>query len=199
MKKGFLAVVASALIGFVLVGDVQAAYGYNLFGYTLNGGVGSYGNAKRYYFVDSSASGSSSVIDTGMSEWVNSTARTGVTTSVSYRSTTTQSSSVMDWYAGNYYDASQGVIAETEFWIYSTKVAPTAQNWGWNKEKINSVTYSPLSDWDERGSVAHEIGHAFGLAHSNSNPYAIMCQLSNGRQVQSATADDLNGVNALYH
>lgn len=46
--------------------------------------------------------------------------------------------------------------------------------------------------------MKHEIGHAFGLDHNNSNQYSIMCQMEFGRQVQSVQAVDNTALNGLY-
>lgn len=34
-----------------------------------------------------------------------------------------------------------------------------------------------------QAAIAHEQGHAFALAHNNSNPFSIMCQELHGRSV----------------
>lgn len=56
---------------------------YNAFGYTLNGGVGNYGYNTRNYWVDSSASNYTMMIDTAVSTWVHTTSRLGITTPIS--------------------------------------------------------------------------------------------------------------------
>lgn len=48
------------------------------------------------------------------------------------------------------------------------------------------------------GTIAHEAGHAFGLAHNQGNPKSIMCQTGSGRSVSSAQICDLKGINHLY-
>ena len=49
-----------------------------------------------------------------------------------------------------------------------------------------------------KGTIAHEAGHAFGLAHNQGNPKSIMCQTKYGRAVSSAQICDLKGINHLY-
>jgi Matrixin len=177
----------------------SSASAYNTFNnHVLNGGVGNYGNNKRYYYITSSASSYESLIDQAMNEWIYTTERVGITTPISYRKTTTMSQSVMDIYAGSYYPSYMGVLGETEFWKYDTKLDPYQENWGWNKIKLNNPNFNNLNSTDRKGTIAHEMGHAFGLAHNNSNPYAIMCQLGYGRKVSNSQADDLHGINYLY-
>jgi len=36
----------------------------------------------------------------------------------------------------------------------------------------------------EHGTMAHEIGHVFGLSENNGNPQSIMCRTSANRAVQ---------------
>ena len=74
---------------------------YHTFGdYTLNGGVGSYGSANRYYWIDASAFSSSQIssIISAAQTWVYTSSAIGVTTPISIERTTTQSSSVFDVY-----------------------------------------------------------------------------------------------------
>jgi hypothetical protein len=199
MKAKVGASLVLALIGTILVSEHQHVFAcYTFSGHTLNGGVGNWGYSTRYYYVSSSASNYSSSISTAMSDWVNSTTRTGISTSLSYRITTTQSSSVMDWYAGNYYDVTQGIVASTEFWVNQRTLNPNMENWGWNKELLNLPSFTPLTSYEQKGTIAHEMGHAFGLDHNQGDIYSIMCQLKYGRAVSMAGTDDLNGINSLY-
>lgn len=79
---------------FLFIGASVPVYAYNTFcGYTLNGGVGNYGYSTRNYWIDSSASGYTSLIDDAVSSWVHTTSRLGITTPISLSRTTTKSSS----------------------------------------------------------------------------------------------------------
>lgn len=61
-----------------------------------------------------------------------------------------------------------------------------------------STTLNLSADEKRQGTMAHEFGHAMGLAHSNNNPDVIMCQLRYGRRVYLPMADDANGINSLH-
>ena len=116
--------------------------------------------------------------------------------------------SKMDFYCKpNSYWVSQGqgnyVLAETLFYDGNTRLYPSQNNtvcWEFTNIYINDDNFrsSSFSNEQAQGTVIHEMGHAFGLAHNNSNPYSIMCQTSSGRKVQSVQAIDDNAVNAKY-
>lgn len=173
--------------------SVFAADYYTFNDHVLNGGVGNYGVNNRYYFITASASTYSSSFQTAMSDWIYTTSRLGVTTPISYVQTTTQSSSVLDVYAVKL-PITDTTLAYTDFIRNGSEIDPYTQNWGWNKVTFN-ITICATTNI---GTAAHEIGHAFGLAHNNSNVYSIMCQTGSGRKVSQAQVCDLNGINHLY-
>lgn len=194
---------------FMLMGTGIPVYAYNTFGYTLNGGVGNYGYSTRNYWVDSSASDYKTLISDAVSSWVYTTSRLGITTPISLKNTTTKSTSYFDVYLlelpGN-----SNTVAVTYMYVKNVgcinpdSSAPD-QNWSWTEIHLNSNSFSTLSvdnsltdDQNRQGTIAHEFGHAMGLAHSNNNTEVIMCQLKYGRKVYLPMADDLNGINSLY-
>ncbi len=70
---------------------------------------------------------------------------------------------------------------------------------------LNWTAITSYSDAQKQGVAAHELGHAFGLAHnstlSGGVPVAIMYPFDNLRNSNGITApknDDKAGVNALY-
>lgn len=184
----------------LLLSQSVTAFAYEtLNNHKLNGGVGNYGYSNRSYYITSSASNYYSAISSAMSDWIHTTSRLGITTPISYVNTTTQSSSVMDIYAGSYsYYPYTDTNAWTEFWTYSTQQNPNNNNWGWNKIYINIYNTSSYSPDIQKGVAAHEMGHCFGLDENNSNQYSIMCQMGSGRAVTESQYDDANGVNYLY-
>lgn len=50
----------------------------------------------------------------------------------------------------------------------------------------------------KKATAAHELGHVFGLAENNSNPYSIMCQNASGRKVSVPMYVDLIQVRNMY-
>ena len=173
--------------------QVSAADYFTMNDHTLNGGVGNYGYSRRYYFIDSSASSSSYAIHQAMSEWVD----TQTITSLSFRETSDQPSSVIDIYSTS--DQSSSSNGWTEFFSWGTQIDPASENWGWNKIFINTYYYNNLEDYEQKGVLAHEMGHCFGLNENNTNHNSIMAQSIYGRYVYRAQECDLNGINYLYH
>ena len=164
--------------------------------YVLNGGVGNWGYTNRYYFITSSASSYEAKINAAMDSWIYTTARLGVSTSISWLRTYTQSVSVMDIYYGSYFGPT--VLGATSFWIYSTQINPRTSNWGWGKIQLNQDGFSLLSDNDKQGTIAHEMGHVFGLDETNNDVYSIMCQKGAGRLVYEPQVGDLRPIQQMY-
>jgi hypothetical protein len=195
-KKKLILVAAVALV--IVLACSGTAWAFNTYnGHVLLNGVGDYGENDRLYYITSSASGHASDITSAMSDWIHTTSRLGITTPIAWLRTYTQSQSVMDIYHGTYYDESTGIVASTEQILNNVVIDPYGSNWYWAKIKLNTPVYDPLSDYNEKGAVAHEMGHVFGLAHT-SVTNRIMCTLGGGRTVNACQADDANGINYLY-
>lgn len=207
MKKRFFRVlIALALCSSVFPSAMAAdghvcPHGYHTFGdYTLNGGVGNYGSANRYYWIDASAFSSSQIssIISAAQTWVYTSSAIGVTTPISIERTTTQSSSVFDVYK-KYLGVN--TLGQTEFWTYSTHHALTNgalfTNYGYTKIYINTYE-SSMTGKQLQSTIAHEFGHAFGLSHRQTVPSSIMCQTKYGRTAIRASASDLQTINHLY-
>lgn len=198
----------------MLIGTNSSAYAYNTFGYTLNGGVGNYGYSTRHYWIDSSASSYTPLIDDAVDSWVHTTSRLGITTPISLSRTNNRSSSYFDVYLGDVKSkadlpGSSNLIAGTFLFVKNVgcinkHLEGPNQNWSWVEIYLDTNNFSTLSvnnsltdDQNRQGTIAHEFGHAMGLAHS-TNTNTIMCQLGSGRRVYLPMADDADGINSLY-
>ena len=162
----------------------------------LSGGVGNYGNYKRYYWFSSSFSHYSSYATTAMDRWIYTTDNPGVTTSISWRNTTTQSSGSIELYEQNLSGDTTGI---TEFWYYSTELSDwSTQNWGWNKILIDYNDTSSYTYSKKLGLIEHEMGHAFGLAHQPYNTASIMYPYDDERSGSRPATVDCQNINHIY-
>jgi hypothetical protein len=183
-------VIVTLAVLLTSAGTALAFTTYN--NHVLNGGV-----SGRYYYITSSASAHTSDITGAMWDWIHTSDRLGIWTPTYWTRTYTQSASVMDIYYGNYYDPATGIVAMTEHILNGAVISPYVTNWNWGKIKLNAPLYLPLSDFHEKGTVAHEMGHLMGLGHTTVTN-RIMCTLGDGRTVNACQADDANGINYLY-
>lgn len=62
----------------------------------------------------------------------------------------------------------------------------------------NYFRRNDFSNAQATATLAHEMGHAFGLAHNNTNPNSIMCQLGYGRTATRIQKVDNDALNSLY-
>lgn len=77
------------------------------------------------------------------------------------------------------------------------EIDPDEEDWDYARIFINR--YRSIPDTERTCViVCHEMGHAFGLAHTNSQPENIMCQEASGRTTHNPSADDAAGINYLY-
>lgn len=93
------------------------------------------------------------------------------------------------------------VLAETVHCNgYDNRVNPDSQNWLYSKIYLSLDSLAPNPYYAKiQGTIAHEIGHAFGLKHYNNNPYSIMCQVAYGRKVETVQKEDSDAINQKYN
>lgn len=109
----------------------------------------------------------------------------------------------MDFYLRyNDFWGEPGVLAETKFYVNGpTQVNQWTTNWNFTNIYINHDSYSlpQITNDQALGTTIHEMGHAFGLDHYNTNSYSIMAQLGPGnRIVQRVQPTDNDSVNIIY-
>lgn len=175
-------------------------------------GVGSYGSHTRRYWIDSSASGHTDLINQAASEWVNTNSI--LRTSISLAQTSTQSSSVIDIDEIPIPNANNTVFfGRTDFFnSQNNEISPTI-DYNWTQIHLNSLTFElvdhvyiidqytgkqkTFDDFQKKATIAHEMGHCMGLAHTiDSN--RIMSTFGGDRNVNRATWVDLRTINYLY-
>lgn len=94
-----------------------------------------------------------------------------------------------------------GILAETRHFQWgSLQVNPRISNWNFTEIHINHDTFrnSNFSNEAARGTIIHELGHAFGLDENNGNINSVMCQYGAGRNVQRVQKVDNDAVNLIY-
>lgn len=192
-NKKIPAVLLVILLTISSSSTVNAASYYTFNDHTMIGGVG--GSGTKYYWVKSYTKKSNAA----MKDWVYTTSRLNYSTSLSFKSTSDRANSVIDIMSTSSRGShSKNVLAWTEFYKSGSSITPSENNWKYCYIKLYKPTFKSLSSSGKKGTIAHEMGHAFGLAHNNSNPNSIMCQTGSGRRVSSAQICDLKGINHLY-
>lgn len=175
-----------------LVVGATPAHAYDTFhDHRLWAGVGDYGYNNQYYYVDGSAGAHLSTIVTAMDDWIYTTDRTSITTPISFLRTTYRPASVVDIFKISYVSPFWGL---TLFYNGGTEIDPDAGNWSWALIQLDGAfAVCP----NQRGVVAHEMGHAMGLAHVDTMSSVMYWDVAY-TTVTAAVADDLYGINYLY-
>lgn len=149
------------------------------------------------YWVSSSASSLTNHINNAAYDWAhlsNPIVMTPVSTSyATHMDLYGKSNSFWPYFGPNAY-----VLGSTQHFNSSGNAidADSSGNWFYADIYLNldALNYN-LSI---QATIAHEMGHAFGLAHWNSNPYSIMTQDSCGRLVSTVQEVDNQHLNQKY-
>lgn len=188
------AAIGIALLSLAPVANVSAATPY--YGKKFQNGVG---NISVWLDYSSGVGYWQSFITLAANNWM----YTGVGANPIYINFVgSNNGSNIDFYRrNNSFWSNSGILAETRFYLFSgSQIVPTSSNWYYTNIYINHDEYSKPSFTDEqaRGTTIHEMGHAFGLAHYNTNVYSVMCQTGYGRVAQRVQKTDNDTINILY-
>ncbi|WP_088013777.1 hypothetical protein [Gottfriedia acidiceleris] len=141
MKKLFTSLIVIFCILTSFSFPFKTSYAYNTYGHKLVNGEGNYGQNRQYYFLDSSLGSEKQKFKDAMNKWIYGT----ITTPISFRETTTKSSSVIDVYKITAKD--YGVAGITYFMYGKKNVDASKNDWYWAYIDLQSETYNKLTDW----------------------------------------------------
>ena len=219
MGKRVLAVVLAVclLLGAVYVREAPRAEasGWNYETWPnkakMKNGVGSYGSWRRSYWIDQSAMQYEDYIVQARNDWVYTS--NVVRTSIDIQRTYTKKDAVFEIHQSQRYRPAAGNYAETDFYEFASSAnimdggADPSRDYYWTYINLNGSNFASLRTNvgglnHQKGTIAHEFGHAFGLAHlPDSNSYKVnylMCKTGDGRNVDCVQRDELMGINDLY-
>lgn len=188
--KRFIAIMLFVILFCILFSTKVSAY--SLFGARFTRGVGN-----TCYYVDSSASAYTSRINAAANNWVH----TGYGYNPIYMTAVSSSHGThIDLYGNTTsYWGDPNIRGETIMFNSAAQDMTnqiSTTNWVYAEIHLNTSVIA-TNTIETQGTIAHEMGHCFGLAHVN-DPNCLMYRYSNGRNTHVVTADENNGINALY-
>ncbi len=160
----------------------------------LTGGV----RGRRYY-VGMTAEDFASDIQYAINGWSQDN-------TISFSRTSVSTQSVMDIYFMERSPSMDQARAYTLYFNTSKQEVPNNSegdplyDWYYCQIWINKSAAEVLvpNTSTSRATIAHEMGHVFGLDENNDNPYSIMCQYGHGRLTNNVQDCDRNGVKRIY-
>ncbi len=178
----------------LFISNISASTPTPVFGGKYSRGVS---RVSAYIHTDSKSQYWTSFITTASNNWM----YTGWDNPIYVVYASSNVGTMMDIYAKNdsFWPIS-GVLGETRHYTSTgVRMSPVNGNWYYADIFINDYEFRKTSFTNENaiGTIIHEMGHAFGLAHNNSNSRSIMAQ-SWARVVQRVQKTDNDAINHLY-
>ena len=161
------------------------------------GGYMSRGVDNMCYYVDSTASAYTSYINTGISRWTNG----GHSPSdfINMTAVSSNYATAVDYYGQTEDEFLSGYsFAETVYYMSNGANTSGLGSYYYAEILINKDSIANCTSFEKIGTMAHEFGHAMGLAENNGNPSSIMCQLGAGRTVNTVSNEDYATVVSIY-
>lgn len=160
------------------------------------------GISRMCYYVDESADDYVSLINTGIKRWTQSGyTPTGAITMIPVSST---SATDVDIYVEpEHYFSSSTLLGKTYYYTQSGVQFPEyapypASSYYYTEVYLNEDALERSGNNEWIGTMAHEMGHVFGLADNNSEVDHIMCQTGYGRTTSYVHLEEYAMVISLY-
>ncbi|MGK5512280.1 matrixin family metalloprotease [Brevibacillus formosus] len=180
MKKKYLIPIFYVLLAVLGLNSIfeKEALAFNIYGYKYDVHI----NNQKYWMDDEENSQQGMLIKSAVADW-NETNNTG-NTGVKWVLTGIKAYSIMD-FTGYTYE--KGVLGVTMFWRADRQVHPWNEKYefttilrqkDFDKYKIDSEAYNlPIAREQElvfQAMIAHEMGHAIGIAHTDFHSDTLM-------------------------
>lgn len=194
INKIILTIISVVVLSFSLTTTAFAAT--PAFGYKYQNGVG---NVTAWLNYASGVGYWQSYITGGANNWM----YPGWSNPIYINFVGSNYGSTMDFHRNNdaYFGGTMNIYAWTQFYSSTgVQISPYSSNWYYTEIHINHDMYSSpgFTNAQAQGTTIHEMGHAFGLDHYNSNIYSVMCQTAYGRAVQAVQKVDNDAIDIIY-
>lgn len=200
MKKKISVFVLIIILLFMSISNIKAITATPVYGHVMTGGIG-----RVTIYIDGTTSPTAAYWETLLVDAVNNWMYTGYGDNDFYGIYVSSNvGSKMDIYGRtSSYWGSDGpyVLASTSFYDNNNaQISPYYNDWFSAQIDLNDTVLrrDDISNYQATGTFIHEMGHAFGLAHNNSNVNSIMCPTGSGRAVQTVQQVDNDALNNLY-